>query len=149
MRVFLDANVLFSAAHRAESSVRAFFRLAESGACELIASPFAVDEARRNIARKHPARAADVEVLVARLKICQEAAAEDVRWARSTGLPDKDAPILAAAARAKADLLVTGDRADFGPLYGKTLRGVEVLPPRMAIERILAAAPRTREESER
>jgi predicted nucleic acid-binding protein len=140
MRVFLDANVLFSAAYRAENSVRIFFRLAEAGACELIASPFAVDEARRNIARKHPSRAADLDVLVAGLAICPEAAAEDVSWARSTGLPDKDAPILAAAARAKADMLVTGDRADFGRLYQKKLRGVEVLPPRMAIERILAAA---------
>lgn len=141
MRVFLDANVLFSAAHRTENSVRAFFRLAGAGACELIASPFAVDEARRNIARKHPAKSSDLEALVAQLEICPEAAAEDVRWARSTGLPDKDAPILAAAALAKADMLVTGDRADFGSLYGKAFHGVEVLPPRAAIERILAAIP--------
>lgn len=139
MRVFLDANVLFSAAHRPENSVRAFFRLAEAGACELTASAFAVDEARRNIARKHPARMAELEALIARIEICQEAATEDVRWAKSAGLPDKDAPILAAAAGAKADLLATGDRADFGTLYGKTLRGVEILSPRATIERILAA----------
>lgn len=149
MRVFLDANILFSAAHRAENSVRALFRLAESGACELIASAFAVDEARRNIARKHPARAVDLEQLIARLAICQEPAAEDVRWARSAGLPEKDAPILAAAARARAGMLVTGDRADFGALYEKKLRGVEVLPPRIAIERILAAALHARRESKR
>lgn len=140
MRLFLDANVLFSAAHRAENSVRAFFRLAEAGACELIASPFAIDEARRNVNRKYPARMTDLESLLAQLAVCQEAPAEDVRWACSTGLPDKDAPILAAAARAKADFLVTGDRADFGTLYGKTFRGVEVLAPKPALERILAAA---------
>lgn len=149
MRVFLDANILFSAAHRTENSVRVLFRLAEAGACELIASAFAVDEARRNVARKYPANAADLEQLIARLAICQEPAAEDLRWARSTGLPDKDAPILAAAALARADLLVTGDRADFGALYEKKFRGVEVLPPRTAIERLLAAVSDARRESER
>jgi predicted nucleic acid-binding protein len=63
---------------------------------------------------------------------------EDVRWARSTVLPGKDAPILAAAVQAKADILVTGDRSDFGAFYGKRLRGVEVLTPKLALERILA-----------
>lgn len=149
MRVFLDANVLFSAAHRPENSVRTLFHLADAGACELIASAFVVDEARRNIARKHPARTADLEALVSQLAICQEPGAEDIRWALSEGLPDKDAPILAAAAGAKAGILATGDRADFGLLYGKALRGVEVLPPRAAIERILAAAPQARKESGR
>lgn len=148
MRVFLDANILFSAAHRAENSVRVFFRLGELGTCELIASAFAVDEARRNVARKHPARLPDLETLLASVSICEEAGAEDLRWACSAGLPDKDAPILAAAVRAKADLLVTGDRSDFGSLYGKKLRGVEVLPPRTAIERILAAALRARPKPE-
>ena len=119
--------------------MRAFFHLAEAGACELVSSPFAVDEARRNIARKRPSSLVELEALVARLALSPEAGAAGVLWARSTGLPDKDAPILAAAAAAGADLLVTGDRADFGPLYGKRFRGVEVLPPRTAIERILAA----------
>ena len=139
MRIFLDANILFSAAYGTESPMRAFFRLAEVGICELLASPFALDEARRNIARKHPAKTPDLERLIAQIAVCREAGAEEVRWARSTGLPDKDAPILAAAVQAKADILVTGDRADFGVLYGRNLRGVQVLPPRAALERILAS----------
>jgi predicted nucleic acid-binding protein len=139
MRIFLDANILFSAAHGTESPLRAFFRLAEAGICELLASPYALDEARRNITRKYPAKTADLEHLIAHVAICPEASAEEARWARSTGLPAKDAPILAAAVRAKTDILVTGDRADFGRLYGRKLRGIEVLPPRTALERILAA----------
>ena len=138
MRVFLDANVLFSAAHRTESPLRAFIRLAEEEVCELPASPFVLDEARRNIARKHPAKTAELEQLIARIAICREATSDEVRWARSTGLPDKDAPILATAVQAKADFLVTGDRADFGGLYERKLRGVEILTPRTALERILA-----------
>lgn len=139
MRIFLDANVLFSAAHRTTSPLRVFFRLAGAGLCELVASPFALDEARRNIARKHPAKAAELEQLIAQIAICREGSAENVVWARSTGLPDKDAPILAAAFQAKADILVTGDRADFGFLYERSLRGLDILPPRTALERILAA----------
>ena len=122
MRIFLDANILFSAAHGTESPMRAFFRLAEAGICELLASPFALDEARRNIARKHPAKTAGLEQLI--VAICLEPSAEEVRWARSTGLPAKDAPILAAAVQAKADILVTGDRTDFGRLYERKLRGL-------------------------
>lgn len=140
MRIFLDANVLFSAAHRTDSPLRAFFRLAEAGVCELYASPFALDEARRNIARKHAAKASGLEELIERITICREAGAEEVKWARATGLPEKDAPILAAAVQARADMLVTGDRTHFGSLYGRKLRGLEVLPPRTALENILAAA---------
>lgn len=140
MRVFLDANVLFSAAYRTESSVRAIFRLAEAGSCELVSSAFAVDEARRNIARKHPAKAGELESLIAGISICQEGSAAAVQWASTTGLPGKDAPILAAAMQARADILVTGDRSDFGHLYGRKLRGTAVLPPTEAIERVLAAS---------
>lgn len=140
MRIFLDANVLFSAARGTGSPLHGFFRLAEAGVCELVASPFVLDEARRNMARKHPAQAPELEQLIARIAVCREAGAEELLWARSTGLPEKDAPILAAATRARADILVTGDRKDFGGFYERTLRGVEILPPRAALERILAAS---------
>lgn len=140
MRVFLDANVLFSAAYRTESSFRPLFRLAEAGACELIASAFAVDEARRNIARKVPARVAEIESLIARIGICPEGSAENVQWASSAGLPAKDAPILAAAVQAGANVLATGDRRAFGPLYDRTLRGVQVLTPARALALLLDQA---------
>jgi len=140
MRVFLDANILFSAALNTSSGLHAFFSLAAAGICELVASPYAIDEARRNIARKRPTNAPALEQLLAQITVCREAASDTVQWALSTGLPAKDAPILAAAAQAQAGFLVTGDRADFGFLYERKLRGVEVLPPRIALERIVAAA---------
>lgn len=138
MRLFLDANVLFSAAHRGTGSVRIFFRLAAAGACELVSSPYAIDEARRNVARKYPGRLPDLEALVARLAVCVEATPENVAWAAGYRLPAKDAPILAAAVQAGATLLVTGDQKDFGHLYGQTLRRTQVLPPVAAIEQVIA-----------
>ena len=129
MRVFLDANVLFSAAYRETGSVRAYFALAAAGACTLVTSGYAVDEARRNIRAKHPERSRDLESLVGRTAICREPAAETLAWAASHGLPPKDAPILAAAIDARCHLLVTGDRTHFGPLYGHKLRGTVVVTP--------------------
>jgi uncharacterized protein len=140
MRVFLDANVLFSAALGVNSGLRGFFNLAGVGVCELISSPFALDEARRNIARKQPEKSADLEQLISLMTICGEASPATSAWARSCGLPDKDAPILAAAVQAAADILVTGDRAHFGILYERIWRGVEVLTPRAALERLVNLA---------
>ena len=137
MRLFLDANILFSAAHRATGSVRIFFRLAAAGACELVSSSYAIDEARRNIARKYPERVPDLEALAASVVVCAEPTQDNIAWAGAQKLPPKDAPILAAAVQAGADVLVTGDQTDFGHLYRRTLRGTEILSPVAAIERII------------
>jgi uncharacterized protein len=133
MRVFLDANVLFSAAYRETGSVRAFFALADAGACELVTSGYAVDEARRNILAKHPGRTGDLESLLARITVCCEAAPATLAWAVTQRLPPKDAPILAAAVESRCHLLVTGDRTHFGTLFGRRLRGTVVLLPVDAI----------------
>jgi uncharacterized protein len=140
MRIFLDANVLFSAALGANSGIRGFFSLAGVGLCELVSSPFALDEARRNIARKQSTKSADLERLIALMSVCREAPPATVEWARSCGLPAKDAPILAAAVQASADMLVTGDRAHFAMLYEHEWRGVMVLTPRAALERLVNLA---------
>jgi hypothetical protein len=56
-------------------------------------------------------------------------AADTLAWAAAQGLPPKDAPILAAAIDARCHLLVTGDRAHFGRLFGRQLRGTVVALP--------------------
>lgn len=134
MRVFLDANVLFSAAYRETGSVRAFFALAEAGACELVSSGYAVDEARRNILAKQPDRVGDLELLVGRITLCREPTPATLAWAAAHHLPSKDAPILAAAVEAGCHLLVTGDRTHFGALFGRKLRGTVALLPADAFE---------------
>lgn len=137
MRVFLDANVLFSAAYREKGSVRAFFSLASAGACTLVSSGHAIEEARRNLAVKHPKRLADVELLLASVEVCPEPHAATLDWALAAGLPPKDAPILAAAVDAKCHILATGDKTDFGALLGRRLRGTVVMLPADAIELLL------------
>lgn len=137
MRVFLDANVLFSAAYREAGSVRAFFYLAKAGACSLVSSAHAMEEARRNVAAKYPDRVADLERLLGEIEICPEPVAATIAWASASGLPSKDAPILAAAVEARCQILATGDRTDFGALFGRRMRGTVVMLPADAIELLL------------
>ncbi len=137
MRLFLDANVLFTAAHSPGGRSAAICQLARAGRCTLVTSPHALEEARRNVRLKYPGAVDALEGLVAVTSVEPEASSKGVAWALERGLPLKDAPILAAAVQARCDVLVTGDRTHFGPLFGRRFRGVEVLSPAEALERLL------------
>jgi predicted nucleic acid-binding protein len=119
-RVFLDANVLFSGAWRSASGLT---RLWEIASLHLVTSPYAADEAARNLARKRPDAVARLTVLVNRVEITSAL----VTLEDGHGLPPKDVPILAAAVASHCEVLLTGDIADFGHLIGRTLQGVRVL----------------------
>jgi len=126
MRLFLDANILFSAAYADDSTAERLFALQAAGLCTLVTSVYALDEARRNIAAKRPKQSPNLEVLAGQLQIVSEPAPDLTAAAVEHGLPAKDAPILAAAIAAKADVLITGDRMHFGHLYDQTVVGVRV-----------------------
>ncbi len=128
MRIFMDANVLFAAAISPRGRSAALFLLADQGSCALLTSAHAVTEARRNLEGRYPDALERFEHLVRTATIVSEAAPSRVAWARRQGLPEEDTPILAAAADAGADVLVTGDRAHFGPLLDHIIGGVQVLP---------------------
>ena len=137
MRLFLDANVLFTAAHNPGGRSAAIFQMARAGACSLVSSPHALEEARRNLRLKYPSATDALERLLTAGSVEPEPPSKDVAWALEQGLPLKDAPILTAAAQARCDVLVTGDRTHFGHLYGRRFRGVEVLSPADALARLL------------
>ena len=121
-RVFLDANVLFSAAYRSDSTLR---RLWERGGVQLVTSAYAVEEARRNLPAGE--RRARLDVLLATVEQVTESA--DHPLPASVELPDKDRPILLAALRAGATHLITGDVTHFGLYFGQTVDGMQILPP--------------------
>ena len=140
MKLFLDANVVFSAAHQEAGNAQALAALARARKCALQTSAHALEEARRNLALKSKGYEKRLADLLASVELVAEAPAALVEWAREQGLWLKDAPILAAAVHAGADILVTGDARDFGALYERTLRGVQVLPPARALARVLDEA---------
>lgn len=135
MRLFLDANVLFSAAWSDDNRLRVFFDLADSGVCLLVSSAFAMDEAQRNIALKRPESASRLSA--AHIERVAEARPAVAQWAVGQGLPAKDAPILAAARQAGADVLVTGDATHFGHLFDREVEGLRVLSPAAALAFLL------------
>jgi uncharacterized protein len=126
-RVFLDANVLFSAAYREESGLLRLWRI--PGAM-LVTSGYAAEEARRNLASA--GQLARLEDLLTRTLIVPESNAPMPAGVR---LPDKDHPILKAAIAAEATHLVTGDVKDFGPYFGRRIGGVLVVTPADFIRR--------------
>lgn len=127
MRIFLDSNVLFSACLWDRSRQYAFFALARAGHCRLITSAYALDETRRNLAQKATSRLMVLDVLTRLIELSAAPPADAVSRMAQYGLPTKDAPILAAAIVARADILVTGDHRHFGPLFGREVEGVRVL----------------------
>jgi uncharacterized protein len=122
-RLFLDANILFSASYREDAGV-AVLRSLEN--VSLFSSHYAIEEAKRNLAE--PARQKRLERLTQALHVVQAATApEAIR--REVDLPEKDWPILGGAMAAKATHLITGDLKHFGRYFGKQIHGILVLPP--------------------
>ncbi len=140
MKLYLDANVIFSAAHREEGRAQDLVALARGGHCDLLTSTHALEEARRNLQLKSSGFERRLMQALVQVTVVVEAPAALVDWARELGLPLTDAPILAAAVHANADLLVTGDTRDFGHLFGTTLRGTRVVTPASAIDLVLKEA---------
>jgi len=122
-RPFLDANILFSAAHKDDSIMLRFWRWPVAA---LLTSDDAVEEAARNLP---PARRIVLWRLPDRLSIFATPPAEDWRIPDAVDLAGKDRPILAAAIAAGATHLITGDPAHFHHLFRRTIAGVLILPP--------------------
>jgi hypothetical protein len=61
----------------------------------------------------------------------------DAALEASLPLPPKDRPVLAAAIHQSCTALVTGDRTNFGALYGRTIHGVTTHSPRSLAETLL------------
>ena len=139
MRLFLDANILFLAGYSRTSPVHDLLALGRAGACELVASGYAVEEARRNLAARAPAGAVEsLSAALADVTSVAEARAPALEIAATAALTDPaDVPILAAAIQCRADVLVTGDRRAFGRHFRTRLAGIEVLVLRDALRRVL------------
>ena len=132
MRVFLDANVLFSAS-KSNGAVREMLaRLLRAGH-ELVADEYVVAEARRNLTTSGVEAVATLDAILTSIEV---ATFRDSRLPPDVAalLPSKDAPVLAAALRLRCDALVTGDRRHFGALYGTVHRRTAIHSPRSLAE---------------
>ena len=139
MRIFLDANVLFSAA-KSNGAVRQLLELLRADRHVLCADEYVVAEARRNLELKAPDSGAALEDLLARIDVAPFEVSELPSEAAAL-LPEKDWPVLGAAIHQRCDALVTGDRTHFGTLYGKIISGVSIHSPRSLAAALLTKKP--------
>lgn len=131
MRIFLDANILFSAANPKWRTSVLVQWLIENATC--VTSSYAVEEARRNLAASFPEHRPSLEKLLRQIEIHATAIC---KLDSSIDLKEKDRPILAAAISAYATHLLTGDQKDFKVLLGATILGVRVVTQRMLAEEL-------------
>jgi len=120
-RLFLDANVLFSAAYQPNAGLLKLWKRKNVALCS---SRYALEEARINLADENQqARLIELSEMVQLFEAGQN------RLPRGISLPEKDVPILLAAIAAHATHLLTGDVRHFGPYFGKRIQGVVILLP--------------------
>lgn len=122
-RVFLDANVLFSAAYRVETPLRALFALLR---VQLVTSAYALEEARRNLSSGQ--QQAELERLCRSVEVVSVLPPQG-ELSILAKLPENDRPILWAAISVRATHLLSGDFKAFGRFYGQTINGVTIMPP--------------------
>ncbi|MGA7853078.1 MAG: hypothetical protein WCA15_07100 [Candidatus Acidiferrales bacterium] len=120
-RLFLDANVLFSAAYRADAGPLILWKLKNATLCS---SRYAVEEARFNLDD-----AEQRERLVTLVRHVHLFDATLRELPSGVSLPEKDVPILLAAIEARASHLLTGDVRHFGMHFGKKIAGILILLP--------------------
>ncbi|MFC1575576.1 DNA-binding protein [Gemmatimonadota bacterium] len=122
-RLFLDANVLFSAAYRPDAGVA---RLWEVSDAVLLTSSYVVEETRRNLTG--PDQRTRLEELLKKVAV-GEALMLPPELRGEIDLPEKDWPVLGGAAAAGATHLITGDLRHFGAYFGEKVLGVLILKP--------------------
>ncbi len=123
-RIFLDANILISIAYGSPGLNR-LWELARKKHCELFASDYVVEEAKRNLLSSEQLRK-----LEAFLSMVQLVPDVDPNIPCPIELPEKDRPVLLAAISIKANYLLTGDMIHFGKYFGQRVRGIKICPPR-------------------
>lgn len=115
IRLFLDANVLFTAAHNPSGKAALVIDLGAQGYWEIVSCSYAIEEARRNISIKFPDSLKRFEAFMATVIKVPSRSGRNC----PVILPEKDRPILEAAIQCKASHLLTGDIKDFGPFMKK------------------------------
>jgi hypothetical protein len=120
--VFLDSNVVYSAARSAFSPFHRFWELSY---LELLTSPHSLGEIRQNY--ESPDHEQRAEKLIARMRMVSDR--PDLLLPDGIVLPEKDKPIYLAALGAGADYLITGDKKHFSAYFNRSRMGLTVMEP--------------------
>jgi hypothetical protein len=130
MRIFLDANILFSAANHLSKTRKLL--IAASRYADLITGFHPHEEAIRNLLLKSPAHSSGLEDLRKYVKISNAFYNPGIQ-----NLPEQDIPVLAGAIGAKCLFLWTSDKRHFGKLYGTKVHEVTVISSQMLVDLLI------------
>jgi len=126
LRVFLDANILFSASlgRGVVHTLTEALRLRH----EAVTAQLAVGEAKRNFARKSPQALAGLDAALIQVVIVSE-----FGLPHGLDLPVNDGHLLGIAIAHGCTHFLSGDKRHFGSLCGKNIQGVTILNPTMLL----------------
>ncbi len=114
VKIFFDSSALVAGIISANGAARALLQLAEIGELNVLINEQVIIETERALARKSPHNLPDFRqaIKIVHPMIVKETA-KDVQKCLYMISDASDAPILAAAIKAKADFLVTHNRKHF------------------------------------
>jgi predicted nucleic acid-binding protein len=115
VKLFFDANVLFTAARTPLGKAALIIDCSGEGYWQLLTSAYALEEARRNLERKSPTALPRLDELLRHIDMVIPSLSAPC----PENLPLKDRPIFQAAYTGAASHLLTGDLKDFGPLMNR------------------------------
>jgi len=132
MRIFLDANILFSGGIPGSLLSQFLHELRHHAV--FLTNIYAKTEAERNLSAKFPKGLVGFHKIVSLTEILPLTLFE-----LTVVIAEKDRPILCGAISAKADFLLTGDKKDFGLFFGQTIDGVKVVTVELLIRELVSS----------
>ncbi len=122
MKIFLDANVMFTAAYSPDGKANFLIKNIKNLELVLITSDYAAEEAKRNIVLKRAQTLAELNLLLEQITILNSVAGPC-----PIALPVKDQPIFLTALKYHATHLLTGDVKDFRPFMNNKEKSCGIL----------------------
>jgi predicted nucleic acid-binding protein len=143
-RLFFDSSALYAAAYSSTGAARELIRWSLHGKVQTIISQDVLDEIQRNITRKAPDVVGVYRLFLSLLSIevVPDPTKTEVREAEQF-VTQKDAPIVAAAKKAKIDYLVTFDKKHLLRQTGLAIYiGAEIVTPKEVLVLLRPTSPK-------
>ena len=133
LKVFLDSNVIFSAAYSGKEKSRSylFFELQTLNIIKIYISNLVKFESIHNIKIKKPEKLDFLNELLSKADIIEDV---DVYYEFAKNLPENDRIILSSAVYHDIDFFITGNTKDFLTFYNKKLKNTLILTPKDFLE---------------